>query len=588
MRFNDIQKKSTKATMLVSMIVSMAACQPQSFSDSDDGGVHGSSYSSQFAAYATTVWNKCQVSGLKQASNYNVFVLGDATQPSSDTQGRFAAGGDVYVSNYSVGDQLSPDATRIDFLVGGKLIFPSGAVMSGRTVYGTDIEATSAATSFGGFSKEDHSSEFQTAGTSLKNLSAKLGSMKINVNDVAFDFTGGSRSFTNIVGTLTSNVVGITTDDLERTHTLTIKAPQGSSMLINVYGETAVFSGMEIKLEGIQRDHVLFNFVQATKLHIGNISVEGSVLAPLADVVFPAGQLNGQFVGGTLYGQGQFNLPPFQGCLPVDEDPEVPETPTTPVDLCGPQNEWAKFNVITFGNFTQSGTDTEGRLAVGGTATLQWYAVGLELSADASRYDLIAKDLVFTGGSIYKGSVAYFNSASVNNATVYGQVVQDTSALNFTNVKTKALSQSSQLNSLAVNGTTTVQYWGGPTAQITLTGADTTRNVFSLSGTDLSNANTLNINVPANSTVVINVSGTQVSMSNFGIFLSGATKSNIVFNMPSANSLNISGIGIQGSILAPLADVNFSSGQFNGSLVSQSVVGNGQFNHATFQGCIPQ
>jgi hypothetical protein len=36
---------------------------------------------------------------------------------------------------------------------------------------------------------------------------------------------------------------------------------------------------------------------------------------------YAAGQLNGQFVGGTLYGQGQFNLPPFVGCLPVPPNP---------------------------------------------------------------------------------------------------------------------------------------------------------------------------------------------------------------------------------------------------------------------------
>ena len=590
MKFNSAIKLTLSSAAMCSIAILLGACQKQG-SNPTSGSMDGASYSSKFSAYATTSWSTCQsASGLKEAKDYNVYVLGSATQPSADTQGRFAAGGDVYLSNYSVGDQLSQDASRTDLLVGGKLTFPSGAVMSGKTVYGTTLEATSAASSFGGFSMEDHTAEFATAGSSLKELSAKLGSMEINVRNISFDFSGGAKSFTYITGTEVSNVVGITTDDLERTHTLKISAPADSTMLINVYGSSAVFSSMEIQLQGISKDHVLFNFVQATKLYIGNISVEGSVLAPLADVTFAAGQLNGQFVGGTLYGQGQFNLPPFVGCLPVPSTPDPTPTPTPapPSELCGTSNEWANFNAITFGNFTQSGSDTEGRLAVGGVATLQSYAIGLQLTPNAIRYDLIAKEIHFSSGSIYNGSVAYFTSASISNVNVYGNVVQDAAALNFSNLQTKALSQSSQLAALAVNGTASVQYWGGPTAQIALTGSDTNRNVFTVSGTDLSSANTLTVNAPSTSTVVINVTGTSVSMMNFGLNINGPAKSQVLFNFPQASTLNISGISILGSILSPQSDVNFSSGQFNGSLVAKSVNGNGQFNNSTFTGCIPQ
>ena len=79
---------------------------------------------------------------------------------------------------------------------------------------------------------------------------------------------------------------------------------------------------MAIDLVAYDRQHVLFNFHQATSLAINSISIEGSVLAPWANVNFIGGQLNGTLISQSVMGIGQANLSLFQGNLPVTPTPE--------------------------------------------------------------------------------------------------------------------------------------------------------------------------------------------------------------------------------------------------------------------------
>ncbi|MCK5085942.1 MAG: choice-of-anchor A family protein, partial [Melioribacteraceae bacterium] len=75
------------------------------------------------------------------AADYNLFVLKDVNQPSSDTQGKMAVGRNATLSYYSVGDQLPPSGGTEDVLIVGRnLIFTSGAVYGGNVVYGNSID----------------------------------------------------------------------------------------------------------------------------------------------------------------------------------------------------------------------------------------------------------------------------------------------------------------------------------------------------------------------------------------------------------------------------------------------------------------
>jgi hypothetical protein len=131
-----------------------------------------------------------------------------------------------------------------------------------------------------------------------------------------------------------------------------------------------------------------------------------------------------------------------------------------------------------------------------------------------------------------------------------------------------------------------VHYYGGPTAVITLSGADPDLNIFAVDGADLSAANTLRIVVPQGSTVLVNVSGASVQMSGFGILLEGVQSSHVLYNFCEATSLTMQGISVEGTVLAPNAAVVFNNGQLNGTLVAASFEGNGETHDVLFAGCL--
>jgi hypothetical protein len=87
------------------------------------------------------------------------------------------------------------------------------------------------------------------------------------------------------------------------------------------------------------------------------------------------------------------------------------------------------FNVFILGDLIHQFTDTEGRLAVGGHATLESYGVGRQLTADADDTDtlVVGGDLRYTHGEVAHGHVAHGGTASLTNVTLLtGTARQDT------------------------------------------------------------------------------------------------------------------------------------------------------------------
>lgn len=118
--------------------------------------------------------------------------------------------------------------------------------------------------------------------------------------------------------------------------------------------------------------------------------------------------------------------------------------------------------------------------------------------------------------------------------------------------------------------------WG----KITLT-SDSDYNVFNLGVDELKNAHTLAFEMAGlalDEIFIINVAGTTNEILNMGISGADGFESNILFNFYDTSSLNIGGVGMRGSILAVDANVNFNSAHMNGSLIANSMRGNGQLN----------
>jgi len=240
------------------------------------------------------------------------------------------------------------------------------------------------------------------------------------------------------------------------------------------------------------------------------------------------------------------------------------------------------YNVFVFGNFTSSGSDTEGRLAVGGNANLTNYSVGTSLSATGGNTLVVGQALTFNSGQVNKGNAVYGTTVSTSNFGIpNGSVIQG-SPIDFAAAQSQLTSLSGQLAGLSSNGTFT-DYYG----TLQFVGSDAALNTFTVTAPSVNSANGVQINAPANSTVVINISGNNINFDYMGISISNTDKQHVIYNFYEATVLNIAGISVQGSILAPFAAVNFSNGNVEGTLIAASVSGQGEYHNYKFLGTLP-
>ena len=241
------------------------------------------------------------------------------------------------------------------------------------------------------------------------------------------------------------------------------------------------------------------------------------------------------------------------------------------------------FNLFVIEDLNQPSSDTEGKVAVERDANLGAYSIGDKLPNNSGDVLIVGRDLNYVSGSVYNGNVVYANNSNLPKSSVSvtnGTVRKDT-VIDFSVAKVSLENLSTTLGNYQPTGTVELK-WGG----LTLTGTDPFLNVFSVLGSNLSTANSFTIDVPNGSVVLVNINGTNVSWTG-GLQVNGTAINNVIYNFYEATSLRIQGTDVRGSILAPLADLNFPSGVVNGQVIVKSMTGAGQFNLAPFIGNIP-
>jgi choice-of-anchor A domain-containing protein len=197
-----------------------------------------------------------------------------------------------------------------------------------------------------------------------------------------------------------------------------------------------------------------------------------------------------------------------------------------------------------------------GGITAGGNGTFQSFA------ADSI---YVQGNLALTSGHVSPGGVQYGGTFSRSQASVASATHVTAPLVDFPATQQALLNLSAIYGSLAPNGTVTQPYPGG----LILTGSDPLLNVFDVS---LSHNAEVIINTPVGSTVLINVAGTSPVIQNLSFTGNGAADpSLLLFNFPDAVSLQFSNLTIPGTVLAPGAAVNFSSGRQYGTLIADSL-----------------
>ncbi|MCE1187686.1 MAG: choice-of-anchor A family protein [Ignavibacteria bacterium] len=628
---------------------------------------------------------------LGPASDFDLFSFSDVTAPSSDVEGRVAVGNNAYFSNYSIGYKLPVSHGAVDALiVNNNLTFNSGAVYGGNIVYGnvTNLPVNTVSINDGTLRK-DKPVDFVAAKDYLSTLSTSLGGYSVNGTTI-FQYSG-----LTLTGTDTKlNIFSVKAADLNAATSVAITVPNGAAAIVNISGTDIQWSG-GLTVNGTEINNVLYNFPNAVNLKISGIDVRGSILAPLAQLDYNSGVINGQVIVNGMSGQGQINHKPFFGSIPVDnkivnkasltsvDQPDVnPGNDTSSVIIIvnkpskydvkvsksassltpkhgdfvtytisainyGPgtsfdtkvteilpaglvfvsatpskgsyvdstgvwtigslsANESATlqlkvkvdlysksynfgpakgFNVFALHDINQPSADIEGKAAIGNNAYFSNYSVGDKLPSSGGTADvlIVNNNLQFTVGAVYSGNVVYGNATNLplNCVSIIDGTLRKDRPIDFDAASLYLNNLSTTLSTYTVNGTTRFE-WNG----FTLEGNNALLNVFNVDGNNLTQANSMTINVPNGSVVVVNVSGSNVEWHG-GLVVNGTAINNVVYNFPATTNLKISGIDVQGSILAPKAHLEYPAGVINGQVVAYDIYGHGQFNNKLFLGNIP-
>jgi len=343
-----------------------------------------------------------QVMDFGAAADFNVFVFKDVNQPSSDTEGKMAAGQDIFLANYSVGDKLPNSNGTEDVLIAGRnLIFLTGAVFGGNAVYGDQTNLPVDYVSVEGEVRKDTVINFAAAKSYLVDLSETIANYQVNGKDTLIYSSLHLTGMHPVV-----NIFKVDKATFNNSHEIFVSVPVGSTALINIEGDSLVFDG-GLVLSGADKYTTLFNFYEATKLQIIGIDVQGSVLAPKADVDFTTGQLSGQFIANSIVGQGQFNIAKFIGNVPSSSTLQnVAELIW--VDQIDPDSEPGN-GVSTEDDYASVTITVNPNLSVGsGSANANWYLAGSTTTDEiiwTFNRDITGNLLAGTwGGKIYRST----------------------------------------------------------------------------------------------------------------------------------------------------------------------------------------
>jgi choice-of-anchor A domain-containing protein len=274
-------------------------------------------------------------------------------------------------------------------------------------------------------------------------------------------------------------------------------------------------------------------------------------------------------------------------------DPPGGNTPDPP-EKCT-LTEIDKVNVIVFKDASPTGADTEGRMWVGGDLTITGgYAVNTtnitSLKSSCDEWGLVVGGNI-TGDPIVSAGKAAYGGTFKGNASMHSNcgIVHQT-PVDFAAVETKLTGYSLAFKDYPTNGTSTITY-----GQMVLTGTDKTLNVFDITAAQINSITSMKFVVPTTSTVIVNISGKAVNWPGGSFILPDggqACKANnsewchrILYNMYEAESVTINGIGIQGSILAPLATFNGLGGNVDGQVIVKNLKGVTEYHPYYFSGC---
>jgi choice-of-anchor A domain-containing protein len=261
------------------------------------------------------------------------------------------------------------------------------------------------------------------------------------------------------------------------------------------------------------------------------------------------------------------------------------------------------YLVFSRGEISYGKSDFQGLTGAQGAFTFERFEVGPVKSGSCPRLVTGGKTTLISGhvaGGIettgtlslkkvsVAGRIAAEGTVKIQESSSHGRVKQAPAAKNLAKAGEYFLDQSSRLARLA------------PTVKASLTdgvlevaATPGAYSIASITSTELSSAKVIRLKGDDVSVLVINVSGTQASLENLDLQLTGIQVGRVLLNFFEAQTLRVTAsgskeLGIGATLLAPLASVTFWNGLVTGGLYVGSLCGDGQVNPGHFVGWLPE
>lgn len=239
------------------------------------------------------------------------------------------------------------------------------------------------------------------------------------------------------------------------------------------------------------------------------------------------------------------------------------------------------LNLLAFGDMNVSSSDVEGRVAVGGNATLSGYSINTKSGATALYPGtglIVGGNLNFSSGTVWGGAIVGGSYTPQSSGNIIGGVTRG-QGFAFASEYQRLSTLSTTLDALANTGSA-IDQWG----TLHFNAAGQSLAIFDIQAADaLRNMQIDGLRDDAQ--VLINIHGSVVDFGNHGY--TGFNKHQVLFNLPDAASVRING-GINASVLATQASVGTGWGQINGQVVVKDWNSHVQVNDAPLPPGRPQ
>ena len=279
---------------------------------------------------------ECSTEIFGMAQSFNAFFFEDFTGISSDVQGRLAAKGAVdisggyqsgaytydpvahsKISNHNCDDDHMKGDVQFAIVAGSVKFHDNGEILNGGVAYqdSVDIPSTIKETIEGHNCSIEQTSfiDFEKEKQSLTALSQKVGNMNENAKvtkesgKLVVDLVPGQKIFVITIENLSQiqeiviNENGVNIDEI--------------TIVFNITSDNVTFTGFDTSKLHQYDTRILWNAPNAKKIEIKNFRIEGSLLAPFADIEGNNGNIQGQMIANSFKGNLEIDWVPFYGCL---------------------------------------------------------------------------------------------------------------------------------------------------------------------------------------------------------------------------------------------------------------------------------